>query len=173
MIELKDTVELMCSDDWKKRLVAEYAQAKIRYRYLRWHMHNVEYDWPYNPKKETHYLRMIIRLEGYCHELADRVQRNFNLNRVINIEAWIDGDEPLTLFDEEKEPTEEEPIKLNGYGDDYDDDEAEWNSAGNGRGFLSQTGTDTAWGLESPIFDTKEEAVKAWNKMVRKMNGDE
>lgn len=31
MIELKDTVEMMVSDDYKKRFVAEYAQLKIRY----------------------------------------------------------------------------------------------------------------------------------------------
>ena len=31
MIELKDTVEMMGSDDYKERFVAEYAQLKIRY----------------------------------------------------------------------------------------------------------------------------------------------
>lgn len=31
MIELKDTFDLMVSDDYKKRFVAEYAQLKIRY----------------------------------------------------------------------------------------------------------------------------------------------
>ena len=34
MIELKDTVEMMGSDDYKKRFVAEYAQLKIRYKKL-------------------------------------------------------------------------------------------------------------------------------------------
>ena len=34
MIELKDTVEMMISDDYKKRFVAEYAQLKIRYNKL-------------------------------------------------------------------------------------------------------------------------------------------
>lgn len=31
MIELKDTVEMMGSDDYKERFVAEYVQLKIRY----------------------------------------------------------------------------------------------------------------------------------------------
>ncbi len=30
-MELKDTVDLMLSDDWKDRLKAEYWQTKIRY----------------------------------------------------------------------------------------------------------------------------------------------
>ena len=34
MIELKDTVEMMVSDDYKKRFVAEYTQLKIRYNKL-------------------------------------------------------------------------------------------------------------------------------------------
>ena len=34
MIELKDTVEMMVSDDYKKRFVAEYTQLMIRYKKL-------------------------------------------------------------------------------------------------------------------------------------------
>ena len=34
MFELKDTFDLMVSDDYKKRFVAEYAQLKIRYNKL-------------------------------------------------------------------------------------------------------------------------------------------
>ena len=34
MIELKDTVQMMISDDYKERFVAEYAQLKIRYNKL-------------------------------------------------------------------------------------------------------------------------------------------
>lgn len=33
-MELKDTVELMTSADWKDRFVAEYLQVKIRYNKL-------------------------------------------------------------------------------------------------------------------------------------------
>ncbi len=34
-MELKDTIELMCSDDYKERFVAEYRQLKIRYEKLK------------------------------------------------------------------------------------------------------------------------------------------
>ena len=34
MIELKDTVPMMISDDYKERFVAEYEQLKIRYNKL-------------------------------------------------------------------------------------------------------------------------------------------
>ena len=34
MIELKDTVPMMISDDYKERFVAEYTQLKIRYKKL-------------------------------------------------------------------------------------------------------------------------------------------
>ena len=33
--ELKDTVSLMCSDDYKERFKAEYAQVAIRYQKLK------------------------------------------------------------------------------------------------------------------------------------------
>lgn len=34
-MELKDTVENMCSDDYRERLAAEYNQLKIRYKKLK------------------------------------------------------------------------------------------------------------------------------------------
>lgn len=34
-MELKDTIELMSSDDWKDRFAAEYLQVKTRYEKLR------------------------------------------------------------------------------------------------------------------------------------------
>ena len=33
-MELKDTIELMTSEDWKDRFIAEYLQTKIRYEKL-------------------------------------------------------------------------------------------------------------------------------------------
>ena len=33
-MDLKDTIELMCSADWKDRFLAEYYQTKIRYEKL-------------------------------------------------------------------------------------------------------------------------------------------
>lgn len=34
VVELKDTIELMTSSDWKDRFIAEYLQTKIRYEKL-------------------------------------------------------------------------------------------------------------------------------------------
>lgn len=33
-MELKDTIELMTSEEWKDRFIAEYLQTKIRYEKL-------------------------------------------------------------------------------------------------------------------------------------------
>lgn len=41
-IELRDTIDLMSSDDYKERFVAEYLQTKIRYNNL--HRIIVKYD---------------------------------------------------------------------------------------------------------------------------------
>lgn len=41
-IELRDTIDLMSSDDYKERFVAEYLQTKIRYNNL--HKIIVKYD---------------------------------------------------------------------------------------------------------------------------------
>lgn len=41
-IELRDTIDLMSSDDYKERFIAEYLQTKIRYNNL--HRMIVKYD---------------------------------------------------------------------------------------------------------------------------------
>lgn len=35
MMDLNKTIDLMCSDDYKKRFIAEYMQTKIRYEKLK------------------------------------------------------------------------------------------------------------------------------------------
>ena len=42
MIELKDTVEHMTSDDYKERFIAEYQQTKIRYEKLKRFCNRIE-----------------------------------------------------------------------------------------------------------------------------------
>ncbi len=42
MLELKDTIAMMCSDDYKERFKAEYQQTKIRYEKL--HKMCVQYE---------------------------------------------------------------------------------------------------------------------------------
>ena len=61
-----------------------------------------------------------------------------------------------------------EPIKIKG-----NDNDVEWNEYGEGTGWIDQAEDIGTWGLASPVYDSSEEAVKAWNAMVRRMNGDE
>lgn len=41
-MELEDTCELMCSDDYKERFIAEHQQLKIRYRKLKAYCSKIE-----------------------------------------------------------------------------------------------------------------------------------
>lgn len=43
-MELKETVELMCSEDYKERFVAEYEQTKIRYEKLKNFCNKIEVE---------------------------------------------------------------------------------------------------------------------------------
>lgn len=43
-MELKETIELMCSDDHKERFIAEYDQVKIRYEKLKAFCNKIEVE---------------------------------------------------------------------------------------------------------------------------------
>lgn len=43
-MELKETIELMCSSDYKERFVAEYHQVKIRYEKLKNFCNKIEVE---------------------------------------------------------------------------------------------------------------------------------
>lgn len=72
--ELKDTVDLMLSDDYKERFLAEFRQLKIRYEKLRamlnkWDEGTLEFE-PTCPREM--YDRQIEGMETYLDVLADR-----------------------------------------------------------------------------------------------------
>lgn len=167
MIELKDTVELMCSDDWRKRLVAEYAQSIIRYEKLRQFIKSKDKL----TLADEDLIEQMHAMRVYKFYLSERLDKSIDGHLACrdifrNIEMWVYQGKPLTLFDEKVEP-----IKLKG-----NDEEVEWHSRGavdNGAGYLEQFWDSKSWSLKSPIFNSYEEAVKAWNEMVRKMNGDD
>lgn len=74
MNELKETVELMLSDDYKERFLAEFMQLKIRYEKLRamlnkWDEGTLEFE-PTCPRDM--YDRQIEGMETYLDVLADR-----------------------------------------------------------------------------------------------------
>ena len=74
MNELKETVELMLSDDYKERFLAEFMQLKIRYEKLRdmlnrWDNGELDFE-PTCPRDM--YDRQIEGMETYLDVLADR-----------------------------------------------------------------------------------------------------
>lgn len=71
-MELKDTVDLMLSDDWKDRLKAEYMQCLIRIRKLQAALHqNQMGSW----EREV-LTQQMHAMCGYCGVLASRVLQN-------------------------------------------------------------------------------------------------
>lgn len=74
MNELKETVELMLSDDYKERFLAEFMQLKIRYEKLRAMLNkwdNGELDFEPTCPRDM-YDRQIEGMETYLDVLADR-----------------------------------------------------------------------------------------------------
>lgn len=68
-MELKDTVDLMLSDDWKDRLKAEYMQCLIRIRKLQAALReNQMGSW----EREV-LTQQMHAMCGYCGALASRV----------------------------------------------------------------------------------------------------
>lgn len=71
-MELKDTVDLMLSDDWKDRLKAEYLQCLIRIRKLQDALHqNQMGSW----EREV-LTQQMHAMCGYCGVLSSRVLQN-------------------------------------------------------------------------------------------------
>lgn len=76
VMELKDTVELMLSDDYKDRFKAEYTQLKIRYQKLKimldkWD--NGELDFTPTCPREI-YNKQVAGMEMYLDALYDRAE---------------------------------------------------------------------------------------------------
>lgn len=76
MKELKDTVDLMLSEDYKDRFKAEFYQLKIRYEKLKvmldkWDNEKLDFT-PTCPRDI--YNRQIVFMESYLDILADRAE---------------------------------------------------------------------------------------------------
>jgi hypothetical protein len=74
MTELKDTAALMCSEDYKERFLAEYAQVAIRYKKLcemckKWDEGKLEFK-PTCPR--SIYTRQLNAMVDYLYTLQDR-----------------------------------------------------------------------------------------------------
>lgn len=53
-MELKETIELMCSNDYKERFIAEYNQTKIRYEKLKNFCNKIEVEEMLGKKETKH-----------------------------------------------------------------------------------------------------------------------
>lgn len=82
MKDLKETIVLMTSDDWKDRLVAEYWQTKIRYERL--HKRLVEHDAgviDLTPNKEYPMRKQESLMDQYLYQIEIRAaQEGINLD---------------------------------------------------------------------------------------------
>ena len=77
MKELKETIEMMCSDDYKERFKAEYFQLKIRY--LKLHDMTIKYEagsLGFTPKCSLKLLREQLKnMENYLFCLKIRAEK--------------------------------------------------------------------------------------------------
>ena len=94
MIELKDTVDLMLSDDCKKKLVAEYAQACIRLCEVEVNINGLALDNDLNIER--------FRLFDYKDILFKRIEQLMGGDAASEIDNWIYCEIPLTIFDEDE-----------------------------------------------------------------------
>ena len=76
MMELKDTVNNMLSDDWKKRLLAEYRQAKIRLAGLECYIYKLSVGEAEKPKCGMNLLlAQQIQMKNYIATLEKRMKK--------------------------------------------------------------------------------------------------
>lgn len=90
MNDLKDTVDLMMSDNYKDRFKAEYYQTKIRYEKL--HTMIVKYEadtLAFEPTCELHlYKRQASNMRSYLYDLEVRAEIEGIMNDLI-ITAFV------------------------------------------------------------------------------------
>ena len=99
MIELKDTVDLMLSDDWKKRLVGEYAQTVVRRENLLNYIY-YKVDFADMTSEDVKLLKQEVILAGYLVVLEARIIEAMGNEALIGIFEWLNFNEPLTIFDD-------------------------------------------------------------------------
>ena len=76
MMELKDTVNNMLSDDWKKRLLGEYQQAKIRLAGLEGYIYKLSVGEAEKPKCSMNLLlAQKIQMQNYIVTLEKRMKK--------------------------------------------------------------------------------------------------
>lgn len=75
-MELKDTVEMMLSDDYKERFKAEYYQLKIRYDKLQKMVDEDWYKLKFTPTcSYSTYVCQLLAMEDYMAILKSRAEQ--------------------------------------------------------------------------------------------------
>ena len=73
-IELKDTVDMMLSEDFRERFKAEYYQTRIRYERLKKMLDNWDHL-NFKPKSKKPLLQhQLYRMEEYLYDLEVRAE---------------------------------------------------------------------------------------------------
>lgn len=165
MIELKDTAELMCSDDWRKRLVAEYAQAKIR----AWHVQrDVDIDEAYEEDDVREWLDMGKLNANHEYACLCRFNRVFAEEEILAIVRWVRDGEPLTIFDESQKlvkikqfPGEPRVVRFWEKVDDHS------------RFYVEQVKGTRSRLAFGDTYVTQGLAVSCWNERARALNASQ
>lgn len=89
-MELRDTVGMMCGDDYKERFVAEYAQTKIRYEKLKTLCNRVEAA-RYAGNAFLPYIVVAPSLECPLELLREQQDLMGNLLHVLEMRAVIEN----------------------------------------------------------------------------------
>ena len=160
MIDLKDTIELMCSSNKKEQLVGEYAQVIIRLHLIKEELLNKE---SYT-EEQIQKISQAITIEEYAKELRETLAQTFTTKEFCNIHAWLIGDEPLLIFEEEIDfPIDIKLVK--------GQPEICASAGSCGQYYIRQGVTeDYSWAIQSPLFVSKADAIAAWNEMATKLN---
>lgn len=103
MIELEDTVDLMLSDNFSKRLVAEYAQAVLRHEKMIDHLLNGLIS------MDSDYMRLSRDNNLHAAQCWALICRECSLSAQENINAWLFYNSPLdmTIFEDDCEDKEQ------------------------------------------------------------------
>lgn len=93
MILLKDTVELMNSEDYKERFKAEYYQLKIRYERLKKFVHKIEAVRIHNREYGFDIMKQIVEPKHDCplEMLKDQIQVMKEYLEILEIRAELEG----------------------------------------------------------------------------------
>lgn len=100
MRELQDTIELMNSNDFKQRLIGEYAQVFIRLTKLRKCLYPIGAPDKLMNEETWLLIEQKTYMEGYMKSLGKRLDL-YNIS-TLNIKYWVLKHEPLRSIEDDR-----------------------------------------------------------------------